>query len=154
MHHGMIIIPPHHLRPVEGETDCHFFSQFHLTDNNAISVLTYGVTGIEGNPIKEVRVVGHTDCAGVAACHKAVRGNKDIAPDSVLWTWLGPLRELAALCKNDPETADELAVRNVRVQVQNVKAVLGRLGRLSEVQANGYMYNVFNGKLEPVAELI
>ena len=129
-------------------------SQFHLTDNNAISVLTYGVTGIKDNPIKEVRVVGHTDCAGVAACHKAVRpgGGNVFNPDSVLWAWLGPLRELARLRMD--ETPDDLAVRNVRVQIQNVKVVLGRLGRQSAVQVKGYIYNITNGRLEPVSELI
>ena len=127
-----------------------FFSQFHLTDNNAISVLTYGVTGITGNPIKEIRIVGHTDCGGVKACYDAVRGGTAVAPDSVLWAWLGPLRELAARHKNDP--IDQLAVRNVRLQMQNVKEVLGRLRKPSEVQVKGYMYNVVTGRLLPVGE--
>ena len=52
------------------------------------------------------------------------------------------------------ETPDDLAVRNVRVQIQNVKVVLGRLGRQSAVQVKGYIYNITNGRLEPVSELI
>ena len=122
-------------------TDHQYLSQFHLTDNNAISVLTYGVTGISNDPIREVRVVGHTDCAGVSACHRAVRpgGNNIFTPDSVLWAWLGPLRLLAGLTKDTPVTVDELAERNVRVQIQNVKVVLGRLQKLSEVQVKGYI---------------
>jgi len=131
-----------------------YLSQFHLTDNNAVSVLTYGVTGIKDNPIREVQVVGHTNCAGVDACHKAVRGTNVFPPDSVLWAWLGPLVELARLKRNDPETVDELAVRNVRAQIQNVKVVLSRLGRQSSVQVKGYIYNIMNGRLEPVSELI
>jgi len=114
-------------------------------------VLTYGVTGITGNPIKEIRVVGHTDCGGVKACYNAVRpGPNPISKDSVLWTWLGPLRELAARHMGD--SVNELAARNVRVQVKNVKEVLGRLRDPSEVKVNGYLYNVENGTLEPVPE--
>ena len=62
--------------------------------------------------------------------------------------------ELAWLRKDDPETVDELAVRNVRAQIKNVEVVLGRLGKLSKVQVKGYIYNVKNGKLEPVPPLI
>src|SRR6266508_2201209 len=46
-------------------------SQFHLTDNNAGSVLTYGLTGIKNDPITEIHIVGHSDCGGVNACHAA-----------------------------------------------------------------------------------
>ena len=109
--------------------------------------------GIADSPIKEVRVVGHTDCGGVKACYNAVRpgpNSQAIAPDSVLWTWLGPLRELAARHMDD--SIDQLAARNVRVQVQNAKEVLGRLRVPPEVQVKGYLYNVENGRLEPVPE--
>ena len=50
------------------------------------------------------------------------------------------------------DSVNELAARNVRVQVKNVKEVLGRLRNPSEVKVNGYLYNVENGTLEPVAE--
>ena len=56
--------------------------------------------------------------------------------------------------RNDPETVDELAVRNVRAQIKNVEVVLGRLGKLSKVQVKGYIYNVKNGKPKPVPPLI
>jgi carbonic anhydrase len=123
-------------------------NQLHLTDNNSISVLTYGVTGIQGNPIREVRVVGHTDCGGgIKACHKLVRGSNDIPPDSVLWTWLGPLIALATLNRDD--SVDELAVKSVRLQMQNVRTALDRLGR-TNVEVTGYLYNVGNGISERV----
>jgi len=122
-------------------------NQLHLTDSNSMSVLTYGVTGINGNPIKEVRVVGHTDCGGVKASHGVAGGSNAIPPDSVLWTWLGPLVALAALNRND--SVDELAVKNVRLQMQNVKTVLDRLRR-TDVEVTGYLYNVGNGISERV----
>ena len=58
--------------------------------------------------------------------------------------------------KDDPETVNELAVRNVRAQIMNVEVVLlvGRLGKLSNVEVKGYIYNVTNGKLEPGLESI
>ena len=109
--------------------------------------------GITNSPIKEVRIVGHTDCGGVKACYNAVRpgpNSQAIAPDSVLWAWLGPLRDLAARHMDD--SIDQLAVRNVRVQVKNAREVLGRLRVPSEVLVKGYLYNVKNGTLEPVPE--
>ena len=48
------------------------------------------------------------------------------------------------------DSVDELAVRNVRLQIRNVREVLGRLRNPSEVKVKGYMYNVTNGRLEPV----
>ena len=54
--------------------------------------------------------------------------------------------------RNDRETVDELAVRNVRAQIQNVKVVLDRLGKVPNVQVKGYLYHVANGRLEPVSE--
>ena len=64
--------------------------------------------------------------------------------------------ELAWLRKDDPETVDELAVRNVRAQIKNVEVVLllCRLGKLSNVEVKGYIYNVTKGKLEPGLESI
>ena len=58
------------------------------------------------------------------------------------------------MTKDVPETPDELAVKNVKVQIQNVKVVLARLQRQSHVQVKGYIYNIKSGKLEPVSELI
>ena len=40
---------------------------------------------------KEVRVVGHTGCAGVRACYNAFNYITSPPPDSVLWSWFGPL---------------------------------------------------------------
>ena len=70
----------------------------------------------------------------------------------MLWAWLGPLRELAAL--NKDKTPDELAVINVKAQIQNVRAVLSRLGRQSDVQVKGYIYDIALGNLVPVSEVI
>ncbi|KXN81944.1 Carbonic anhydrase 2, partial [Leucoagaricus sp. SymC.cos] len=116
-------------------------NQFHLTDSNAVSVLIYRVTGIPDNPIKEVRVVGHTDCGGVKACWDARpggSGNTQIPPDPVLWTWLGPLRTLAA---KPGQTLENLTQENVELQMNNVKTLLGWLGK-ENVQVKGYVYDI------------
>ena len=124
-------------------------SQFHLTDSNAGSVLTYGLTGIKNDPITDIYVVGHSDCGGVNACHAAAKGEDiGIPPSSVLWTWLGPLRALADSYKNQP--AIFLGRENVRVQVANVKETLRRLGVTRPVTVKGYMYLIDEDKLEEV----
>jgi carbonic anhydrase len=118
-------------------------SQFHLTDSNAVSVLTYGVTGIASNPIKEIRVVGHTHCGGIKACYDAARGNTGgLSQDSVLWTWLGPLRTLAELFVHQPVEA--LTDENVRVQMRNVRIILSRLGK-THVKVRGFVYELREG---------
>jgi len=128
-------------------------NQFHPTDNNAGSVLLYGLTGITGNPIREIRIVGHSDCGGVAACHAAANGRDGgIPPSSVLWTWLGPLRALAELYKSRP--AIDLARENVRVQMRNVQETLRRLRITRRVDVKGYIYHINpagNGRFEEVA---
>ncbi|KAF8460860.1 carbonic anhydrase [Russula ochroleuca] len=123
-------------------------NQFQPTDVNAVSVLTYGVTGIP--TIKEVRVVGHTGCAGVQACYNVVN-NIPIPPppppDSVLWTWLGPLRAHAHA--NRHQTLEWLTKENVRIQMRNVNAMLRSLGR-ADVAVNGYLYDIGNRRIYPV----
>ena len=123
-------------------------SQFPTTDTNSVSVLRYGLTGIPNDPVREVRVVGHTSCAGVKAAHGAARGTP--IPDVTLARWLEPLTQLARKHPND--SPDQLAVKNVQKQVQNVKEELARLPPNRRVPVNGYLYNVVTGILEKVAE--
>ena len=128
-----------------------WLSQFQSTDVNGVSVLTYGVTGIKDSnnnlTIKEVRVVGHTGCAGVQACYNVVHDLPSLLPDSVLWSWLGPLRAHAYAHKN--ETLDWLTKENVRIQVRNVKTMLLSLGR-AEVEVRGYLYDIEKREFYPV----
>jgi carbonic anhydrase len=124
-----------------------FFSQFHSTDDNAVSVLRYGLTGIKGDPVKEVRVVGHIDCGGVKAARGAAHGQP--IKDATLARWLGPLTKLATDHKGDSE--DQLAERNVRQQVQNVRKEVGGLPEPRRVPVNGYIYNVHTGELRRIA---
>ena len=127
-------------------TDIMVLSQYHLTDPNAGAVLTYGLAYIQGSPITDVYVVGHTDCGGVKTCYNAVRGDSSgIPPDSVLWTWLGPLRDLAKSMLND--TVYALTEKNVQVQVLNVQTLLNRLGK-PNVHVHGCVYNVETKKLK------
>ena len=77
-----------------------------------------------------------------------VRGDDSgISRDSVLWTWLGPLKRLAALHFN--QSADELAAINVEEQMKNVNQVLDLL-KVKNVEVKGFIYNVATGNLKPV----
>jgi len=145
--------------PAEGEVfvQRNNANQFHLTDVNAVSVLTYGVTGIKdinnNLTIKEVRVVGHTGCAGVQACYNAVNDIKSPPPpppDSVLWSWLGPL--MAHAHAHRSQTLDWLTKENVRIQMRNVNAMLRSLGR-ADVGVKGYLYHIENQDISEVYPL-
>lgn len=107
------------------------------------------MTGIKNDPIVEIRIVGHSDCGGVDACHAAANG-KDVGihPSSLLWTWLAPLRVLADSYKDKPTI--HLARENVRVQVRNVKEALRRLGINRPVTVKGYVYLIEKDDFEVV----
>ena len=51
------------------------------------------------------------------------------------------------------KTVDELVVRNVRAQIQNVRVVLSQLGRQLYVQVKWYIYDIALGNLAPVLEV-
>jgi carbonic anhydrase len=109
------------------------------------------VTGIKDSnnnlTIKEVRVVGHTGCAGVQACYNVVNNLPSLPPDSVLWSWLGPLRAYAHAHKG--QTLDWLTKENVRIQMRNVKAMLLSLER-AEVKVKGFLYDIEKREFDPV----
>ena len=111
-------------------------------------MLTYGVKYIQGNPVQEVRVVGHTDCGGVKACHDEVKGHSRIPPE--LREWLRPLLELAH--QHAGRSALELTEENVRTQVWNVRKVLNDLG-FESVGVKGFVYHVEERELREVPVL-
>jgi carbonic anhydrase len=93
-----------------------------LTDDSALSVLTYAV---EALGVTEIAVVGHTCCGGAAACLAASTKQDGKAEDAPLSRWLAPLRELAKELKLE-ETDEKAALRllveeNVKVQVGFLK---------------------------------
>ena len=92
--------------------------------------------------------MGHTDCGGVKACYDRAHGNPSPLPvDSIIWTWLKPLRDLADANKNKDLTW--LTQENVRTQMRSVKAMLGTLGK-SDVVVKGYLYDVAKRSISDV----
>ena len=89
-------------------------------------------------------VVGHTECAGVRACHRAASGNPLAPLDSTIWKWLGPLRILASsLWNQGRRTERELTDENVKVQVNNIRSALHWLPHLAQGRRlilSGYVY--------------
>jgi len=126
-------------------------NQFQLSDPNAGSAVAFGVTGLS---VKRLLVVGHTHCAGVAAAYNEAKKENGIRP-SVLATWMQPLVDYAK--KNCYENAEQLAVGNVRLQVQQLKAFIEALREEdgvqvpSDITVEGYMFDIADGKLKPVS---
>jgi len=120
-------------------------NQFHLTDDNVLSVLTYAVNELG---VSHVIVVGHTHCGGAAACYAAANAPPPAGPPSTpLDRWLAPLIALAKETKLDPAG---LVETNVRVQVKNVaKAEILRAAWASgkDVWVHGWVYEIEHGRL-------
>jgi len=121
-------------------------NQFMTGDQNARSVLTYGIKYIRHDPIQEVRVVGHTACGGVETCRNAVDDPSRIPPE--LREWLQPLLELARRHRGQPLLA--LTEENVKVQMRNVHTVLNQLGLRRQVEVKGFVYHVAERELREV----
>lgn len=92
--------------------------------------------------------MGHTDCGGVKACYNWAQKKPPLLPvDSIIWTWLKPLRDLADANQNKDLTW--LTQENVRTQMRNVKAMLGTLGK-PDVVVKGYLYDVAKRSISDV----
>ncbi|ETW82283.1 hypothetical protein HETIRDRAFT_317597, partial [Heterobasidion irregulare TC 32-1] len=140
-------------------------NQFHTDDDNALSVLTYGLQTLK---IQDVVVVGHTHCGGAEASYKAVRG-LPVSPLMPLQRWLVPLTTLAGKVTdpiplpNTPEYEEQLQLlieENVKAQVenitaQNVAAQVAGVARALEalrplerpVRVHGLVYDIVSRKL-------
>ncbi|KAG8898818.1 hypothetical protein FRB99_007136 [Tulasnella sp. 403] len=129
-------------------------NQFHLSDDSALSVLTYAV---EHLGVENVAIVGHTCCGGAAACLKASSqhgvdtAQKETTP---LSRWLTPMTELARglnLGALKPEIALPLLVEeNVKAQVVNVikTEVIQDAWRAGKhVVVHGWVYDLERGQL-------
>ena len=116
-----------------------------LNDSNIIASLVYAATGIKNSngehTVKEIWVVGHTDCGGVKAA-LAIAGGKEIPVDPAVLRWVDNLKTLAQR-QNINDQAD-LATANVKVQVGNVISALKLLGPevWSRITVLGYLYHV------------
>ena len=118
-------------------------SQFHLDDDNAVSVLTYAV---EHLGVEHVIVVGHTNCGGVHAARESAHAPSKSKPDSPLKRWLAPLTELARKTDGDLAT---LVEANVREQVANIlkSEVIKQAWKKRDVHIHGWVYELETGEL-------
>ncbi|KDN53330.1 carbonic anhydrase [Tilletiaria anomala UBC 951] len=141
-------------------------NQFNPQDDNAVSVLTYGVQALG---VEHVVVVGHTSCGGVnaaiAAASSAADGKKTESP---LSRYLTPLVQLAGRVQTEcsslsgPELANQVLEASVKQQVENVvqtdviqsnwKGEVSPLSNkvMSKVAVHGWIYDVASGKLKHV----
>ncbi|RDX49542.1 carbonic anhydrase [Lentinus brumalis] len=120
-------------------------NQFHLTDDSALSVLTYAVEHVG---VSHVLLVGHTNCGGAAACAQAAKAPAASEPASPLERWLAPLTEIARTVEGEDLTA--LVEANVRVQVENIALsdVMQRAwAKGRDVQVHGWVYELESGRL-------
>ncbi|KAM5543078.1 hypothetical protein V8D89_003462 [Ganoderma adspersum] len=127
-------------------------NQFHLDDDNAMSVLSYGVETLK---VHHIFMVGHTHCGGVAHAHQKAAETPvepGTAPDdrlahlTPLERWLAPLTELARNTEGDPTALSEA---NVRMQVENLRKceVIQREWETRDVPIHGLVYELETGNL-------
>ncbi|KAM5543075.1 hypothetical protein V8D89_003459 [Ganoderma adspersum] len=124
-------------------------NQFHLDDDNAMSVLTYGIENLE---VRRVCLVGHTHCGGVKACYqreeKAPLEPGTAPEDGPLQRWLAPLMELGRKTRGESETA--LVEANVRMQVENLQkceVIQRKWEGLTDISIYGLVYELETGRL-------
>ena len=118
-------------------------SQFHLDDDNAVSVLTYAVEHIK---VEHVVVVGHTNCGGVHAAQEAAQEETPSEPGSALERWLAPLTELV---RNTEGDLDALVEANVGEQVTKIlkSEVIVHEWKERDVYVHGWVYELETGRL-------
>lgn len=66
-------------------------NQFQLTDNNAISVLSYGVQSLG---VGHIIVMGHYGCGGVLAAMSPWPNTDNDAMGSSVQNWINPIRQV------------------------------------------------------------
>ncbi|EKM82555.1 hypothetical protein AGABI1DRAFT_111160 [Agaricus bisporus var. burnettii JB137-S8] len=136
-------------------------NQFHPDDNNVLSVLEFAVNYLK---VKNVVIVGHSECGGAAACLGAVqRENFDpedfvtmpgTPADAPLNRWLKPLTRLAAtlgVSTTPPKVALPVVIEeSVKRQVENVcesEVIVGAWTKGQEVHVHGWVYELAEGRL-------
>ncbi len=119
-------------------------SQFHLDDDNALSVLAYAVEHLK---VSHIIVAGHTLCGGAEAALAAAHASCPPPPPSgPLARWLGPLTEIA----REYEDLTELIEANVRAQVNNVAGTdvvrAAWADNKRKLQVHGWIYDLGTGR--------
>ena len=113
-------------------------------DANYLSVLQFAVDVMK---VKHIMVVGHYGCGGVKAAVDGVRRG-------LVDHWLHPIREVAALHRDELEALDEkdrwdrLCELNVIRQVHNVASdvfVQDAWARGQSLSVHGWVYRLSNG---------
>ncbi|KAG6851267.1 hypothetical protein H0H93_011703 [Arthromyces matolae] len=151
----------------DSDSDLSESSQFPLNDVNSEAVLEYAVNHLH---VRNVVVVGHTECGGAAACLNAAQ-RPTFPEDGQLLTipslpytaplnqWLEPLTKLVGTLGLTTTPKDEalpvVVEENVKLQVENLckTATIQDAWASSEekkrnVRVHGWVYNLSNGLLK------
>lgn len=124
-------------------------SQFHLDDDNALSVLTFAVAALG---VSHIIVAGHTGCGGVQAAHDTAHPPPSgfEPPAEPLPRWLAPLTEIARAPEYEQDL-QALTEANVRAQVANVvktDVVRAAWAEGQELQVHGWIYELDLGRFQ------
>ncbi|OJT13769.1 Carbonic anhydrase 2 [Trametes pubescens] len=128
--------------------------QFHLFDDNALSVLTFAITALG---VSHIIVAGHTGCGGVQAALDTAHPPPDFQPPAdPLPRWLAPLTEIARAPEFEGGPV-ALTEANVRAQVENIArtdvlkaawaAANANVDEDVDVQVHGWMYELETGRM-------
>jgi len=113
-------------------------------DLSGKAALEFAVNGLE---IKQVVVVGHSECGGVRRAMEMAESVSNVKKqEKNMAEWLGPLVELAEM--HQGATLEQMIEENVKRQVQNVREALGdrvRGERTKAVQVHGWVYDLHTG---------
>lgn len=147
-------------------------SQVHLQDDNIQSVLVYAIAELG---VEHIIVCGHTHCGGVGVCvdedsHAKMRcfplredreyhetepvHTTKWPPPAPIDRWLHKLREVAV---NERLTVEELAIQNIRMQVENVirspvvRQAWAHQARSHLLGVHGWLYDLETGLVKDLA---
>ncbi|KAF9475293.1 carbonic anhydrase, partial [Pholiota conissans] len=146
-------------RPGEIFVHRNIANQIHLDDDNALSVLEYGVDHLD---ILDVVVVGHTDCGGVAAAFDAAfppSCSSNPKPSTPISRWIKALTKLAKSLPTPLPPRDRALLRlveaNVKAQVTNLASTdiikeawkKYKTGEKCAVYIHGWVYDLETRKI-------
>ncbi|KAF9219760.1 carbonic anhydrase [Gyrodon lividus] len=130
-------------------------NQFHLNDDNALSVLAYALKELA---VQHIAIVGHRHCGGAITAMKEaalpVLPGQSNDPNDALTRWLTPLvdhvRKLAL--PEDQETALDVVIEeNVKVQVNNLTQLdsfVRKSAKAKPVWVHGWVYDFSTGSIK------
>ncbi|KDQ50256.1 hypothetical protein JAAARDRAFT_142270 [Jaapia argillacea MUCL 33604] len=119
-------------------------------DLNSESILTFAVGSLH---VSHVIVVGHTECGGVRAAHKAAQAGAPPADDPVS-KWIRPIVEIALSLppSADPQDINPLIRANIGAQVEKiVNTVTFQDKNLPRFHVHGWLYDLGTGRLRDLS---